>query len=310
VAVAERTRQVEAGQAPAHEESHMPPLLSSRSVPAQVVLAGVVPAAYGALCGWVLGVNEVLYIILSAPIAMAGQVGAGFEHRGGRSGALRGLVAGTLFGAFILITHELIGNEEKAELPHPKIILLGITALFGSGLGAIGGNWRGEAEEKGRFLDTSLVSPAEFVGMLSSGVLFASLFLPWFSTSDGNRNSIIGPTENPIIGPGDSANAWQTFEILDPLLVLACAAPFILTWIIAREHALTWRPGEVTMITGITAFVLILCNGIILGKPDPGIEISLSIGYFVALLGCTGMMVAGYLRQAVYTKARKPPGVL
>jgi hypothetical protein len=92
--------------------------------------------------------------------------------------------------------------------------------------------------------------------------------------------------------------------------VLACSAPFILSWIVARGHALTWHPGEVTMVVGITALVLILCNGIILGKPDPAIEISLDYGYFVGLLACVGMFFAGYLRQAVYTDARKPPGVL
>ena len=77
-----------------------------------------------------------------------------------------------------------------------------------------------------------------------------------------------------------------------------------------RGHKLTWKPGEVTMIVGITAFVLILCNGIILGRPEPGVEISLEIGYFVGLLASAGMAFAGYLRQAIYTEGRKPPGVL
>ncbi len=66
---------------------------------------------------------------------------------------------------------------------------------------------------------------------------------------------------------GDSASAWAVFSTLDWLLVLACLAPFILSWIVARGHKLTWKPGEVTMVVGITAFVLILCNGIILGRP-------------------------------------------
>jgi hypothetical protein len=39
------------------------------------------------------------------------------------------------------------------------------------------------------------------------------------------------------------------------------------------------------MIVGIVSFMLILCNGIILGKPDPGIEVGLGIGWFVGLLG-------------------------
>ena len=310
MAVAERTEQAEAGQAAEHSESHLPPLLSSRPVPLQIILAGVVPALYGALCGWGLGVNEVLYIILSAPLAIIGQVAAGFEHSGARSGALRGLVAGALFGSFILIAHELIGTEEKAHLPEPKIVLVAITTLFGAGLGAIGGNWRRDAEERGRFLDTSEVSPAELVGMVSAGVLFASLFLPWFSTSEDNRNSIIGPSEDPIVGPGESANAFEVFQVLDPLLVLACIAPFVLTWIIARGHKLTWKPGEVTMVVGITAFVLVLCNGVILGRPGDTVEIGLEPGYLVALLACIGMAASGFLRQARYTEGRKPPGVI
>ena len=53
-------------------------------------------------------------------------------------------------------------------------------------------------------------------------------------------------------------NAFEIFGILDWLLVAACLAPFILAWIVARGHKLTWRPGEVTMIVGMTAFVLII----------------------------------------------------
>jgi len=104
------------------------------------------------------------------------------------------------------------------------------------------------------------------------------------------------------------------FSTLDILLVLAASAPFILTWIIGRGHKLTWKPGEVTMIVGMTALVLILCNGIILGRPGDAngdsFAISLSFGYFIALLASAGMLAAGYLRQAVYTDARKPPGVI
>jgi hypothetical protein len=70
------------------------------------------------------------------------------------------------------------------------------------------------------------------------------------------------------------------------------------------------KPGEVTMVVGITYFVLILCNGIILGRPGDTVDIGLGVGYFVALIATAGMLVAGYLRQAFYTSARKTPGVI
>jgi hypothetical protein len=272
-------------------------------VPLRVVVAGVVPAVFGAICGWVLGVSEIVYVILAVPVAILGGVAAGFEHTAPREAAVRGLIGGAIFGGFILLVHELTGEEPKAELPHPPIVLMAVTAVVGSLLGAVGAGWRRDAEERGKFLDLSLVSPGELLGMVAALLLLASLWLPWYSTS-ANPNAKIN-------GLNGEFTAWETFGIFDWLLVAACSAPFILTWIIARGHELTWRPGEVTMIVGMTAFVLILCNGIILGKPgDPDAEISRSYGYYLGLLFSIGLVVAGYLRQAVYTSARKPPGVL
>jgi hypothetical protein len=157
----------------------------------------------------------------------------------------------------------------------------------------------------GGYLDRSRLTPGELFGMGAGLLLFASLWLPWFTTSEDNPNSQIGDA-----GGGESVNAWQVFSTLDILLVLAATAPFILSWIVARGHKLTWKPGEVTMIVGITAFVLILCNGIILGRPGDSVDIGLGIGYFVALIASAGMLVAGYLRQALYSDVRKPPGVI
>jgi hypothetical protein len=159
--------------------------------------------------------------------------------------------------------------------------------------------------EGGGYLDTSRLTPGELVGMAAGLVLLLSLWLPWFTTSADNRFSRLGGASG-----GDGVNAWHVFTTLDILLVLASTAPFILSWIIARGHKLTWKPGEVTMIVGATAFVLILCNGIILGRPGDSVEIGLGIGYFVGLIASAGLLVAGYLRQAFYTSARKPPGVI
>jgi hypothetical protein len=161
------------------------------------------------------------------------------------------------------------------------------------------------AEGHSDYLDTSQLTPGEFLGMGAALVLFGSLFLPWFTTSEENPNSRLGD-----IRGGDSGSAWEVYGTLDFLLVGACAAPFILSWILMRGHKLTWKPGEVTMVVGITAIALILCNGIILGRPGDSVDIGLAIGYFVGLIASAGLLVAGYLRQAFYTEGRKPPGVI
>src|SRR6059036_3846084 len=97
----------------AESGSKLPPLLSSRPLPLQVLIAGLVPAGFGAICGWLLGVNKVAYIILAVPVAILGGAAAGFEHAEPRQGALRGFIGGALFGGFILIVHELTGKAAK-----------------------------------------------------------------------------------------------------------------------------------------------------------------------------------------------------
>lgn len=156
------------------------------------------------------------------------------------------------------------------------------------------------------YLDSSQLTRWEYLGMASGVVLFVSLFLPWFTTGS-NKDSEIASAG---IGPNSDATAWQTFAVMDWLLLALSFAPFILSWIVARRHKLDWPTGEVTMVTGLIGIFLVLCNGLILGKPDPGIQISLAIGWFLGLLGCVGIFVAGLIRQGENAsgKGRKPPG--
>jgi hypothetical protein len=134
----------------------LPPLLSEHSRPMQVVLAGVVPALYGALTGVFLGVSEPVYLVLSL-IGILGGVGAGFDHIGARAGALRGIVAGSVFGAFILIAHEIHGEEAKAHLPEPAIVLVAITTGLAVPLAALGGWLRQRQERKARVREAPAV---------------------------------------------------------------------------------------------------------------------------------------------------------
>jgi membrane protein YqaA with SNARE-associated domain len=124
----------------------LPPLLADRPRPLQIVLAGVVPAVFGAICGWVLGWSELLYLLLAVPVATLGGFGAGLEHRGAASGARRGFVGGLLFGSFLLIVHELTGEEAEAELPDPPVLLAVATTVLGTSLGALAGWLRARRE--------------------------------------------------------------------------------------------------------------------------------------------------------------------
>jgi hypothetical protein len=59
------------------------------------------------------------------------------------------------------------------------------------------------------------------------------------------------------------------------------------------------------------AAVLILLNGVVLGKPgsDP-VDISFDPGWFIGFVGSLGILASGLMRQAVGGRTRKPPGVI
>lgn len=120
------------------------PLLSEHPRPVQFLLAFVVPALYGALTGYFLGVSETVYLILSV-VGIVGAVGAGLDHVGARAGAARGVIAGSVFGAAILIAHEVDGAEADAHLPEPAILLVAITTVLAVAFAALGGWLRGRA---------------------------------------------------------------------------------------------------------------------------------------------------------------------
>jgi hypothetical protein len=288
------------------------------------VLAGLVPAAYGAITGWSLGVNKTAYLVLSL-LGIAGGYLAGQDHDGAGEGALRGVLGGSLFGGFILLAHEAIGNDAKAKLPHPAILLVAITVVFGVGLGALGGRARHKRELEGpkpeeekEHVDFKRLHWAEFIGFAGAGVLLASLFLPWFSTSCASKaaataaahaGSGCNPNSNYGGRRGDFT-AFQTYRIMDWLLVAACIAPFVLAYLVVRQSKLSWRPGEVTMIVGMVAAALIWINGIIFGRPGDSVGINIEYGYFIGLVGANMILVGGLVRQALGGRTRKPPGVI
>jgi hypothetical protein len=121
--------------------------MSEHSRPVQILLVGVVPAVYGAITGYFLGVSEGPYIVLSI-VGVVGGVAAGFDHVGAKAGAIRGIAAGSIFGGFILIAHEIQGGDVKADIPHPGILLIVVTTVLATLFASIGGWARERAERK------------------------------------------------------------------------------------------------------------------------------------------------------------------
>ena len=126
----------------------LPPPFFERPFWLQVAGGIVVPMVFGILSGFALGWNEILYIVMAGPIAILGGFLAGVEHRGTDEGVLRGFIGGLVYGSFILIGHEIMNNEPKADLPDPQSGLVFVTALGGAILGGLGARYRRRQERR------------------------------------------------------------------------------------------------------------------------------------------------------------------
>jgi hypothetical protein len=143
----------------------------------------------------------------------------------------------------------------------------------------------------------------ELVAALGGLLLAVCLFLPWYEADPGNANATIDGATGAVSG-------WEVHTIRRWLLLAAAAAPFILIWIVIRDHELSWPRGEMTAVAAIAAFGLVAYAGLLDRPGEPAGAISLQIGYFGALLGTILMITGGAMSAGQTERVRKPPGVL
>jgi hypothetical protein len=167
-------------------------------------------------------------------------------------------------------------------------------------------------------VDFSRLDPVRvIVGGTASIILVVSLIaFPWYSLGENAARQVHSPDYHGafICGTGDfHCTGFETFPILRWLLILAALSPAILAYILVRARRLSWPPGEMTMVAGFTATILITYNGII-DRPGSGIaesDIGLDYGYWLALVAAIAIGVTGFLRSQVgQRQVRKAPGTV
>lgn len=143
----------------------------------------------------------------------------------------------------------------------------------------------------------------ELVAMFGGLLLGASLFADWYS--------VVSPlaTLAGTTGLG-SHSGWDAHRILRWVLVVMAIAPFVLAYIVARDHQLTWARGELTAVLSITAFGMLLYVGVIDRPGEPAGQIELAWGWYVALLGSVLMLAGSARRTGETARRRKPPGTI
>src|ERR671910_795622 len=143
----------------------------------------------------------------------------------------------------------------------------------------------------------------ELVAALGGLLLAVCLFVPWYEADPDNPNATID-------GAAGAVSGWEVHTIQRWLLLAAAAAPFILIWIVIREHELSWPRGELTAVVAIAAFGLVAYAGLLDRPGNPSGAISLQLGYVGALLGTMLMIAGGAMSAGQTERVRKPPGVL
>jgi hypothetical protein len=144
----------------------------------------------------------------------------------------------------------------------------------------------------------------ELIATAGGILLGVSLFLSWYSL--GNENAVLGPCH----GPNSSCSGWDSLGFARYLLLIAAVAPAILAYIIIRGHALSWPRGELTAVTALVALTITLFRGLIDKPGSPPDEISVDVGWWVALFGCFLILAGAIFRTQESIDLRKPPGVL
>jgi hypothetical protein len=153
-------------------------------------------------------------------------------------------------------------------------------------------------------VDFKALNRGELIATAGGVLLGVSLFLSWYSL--GNRNAVLGPCR----GPNSTCTGWDSLPVARYLLLVAAVAPAILAYIIIRGHALSWPRGELTAVTALVALAIIVFRGVIDKPGSPPDEITVTIGWWVALVSCLLILAGAVFRAQLSGARRKPPGVL
>jgi hypothetical protein len=149
-------------------------------------------------------------------------------------------------------------------------------------------------------MDRTNLRQGEYVAMAGGLLIILGVFLSWYHVAaPGKLNGIAG-----------DFSGWDAHHIMRWLLLLGGLAPFILAYIIVRDHALSWPRGEMTAVVSVAAFGLVAYHAFVDKPGDPPSLVHIRYGIFVALLGTILMFYGSAVRSSDVERKRKPPGTI
>jgi hypothetical protein len=144
----------------------------------------------------------------------------------------------------------------------------------------------------------------ELIAAIGGIALGLSLFLHWYDL--GNIHATLSMCK----GPNTSCTGWKAMPVGRYIVLAAAVAPLILAYIIVRGHALSWPRGELTAVVALIVLMVTLFVGVLDKPGNPRSEISVSYGWWLAVLGGLLLLLGSIWRTSESAAQRKPPGVL
>jgi hypothetical protein len=143
----------------------------------------------------------------------------------------------------------------------------------------------------------------ELVAMLGGLLLAVGVFVTWYEAV--SPLAVLAGHRGLGVYSG-----WEAHSILRWVLLVIAIAPFVLAYIIVRDHELTWARGELTAVLAIAALGMLLYVGVIDRPGEPPAQIELEWGWYLALAGSVLMLSGAALRSGESERRRKPPGTI
>jgi hypothetical protein len=136
-------------------------------------------------------------------------------------------------------------------------------------------------------MDVSRLRSGELIAGVSGVALFIIMFFSWFGAGDAP-----GAQFAEAAGFDTTATAWQSFDIIDLILLLTVivSVGLALATAAARTVALPVAASAITAGLGIVATILVLYRII-----DPPEEASREFGVYLGLIASAGIALGGWL---------------
>lgn len=132
-------------------------------------------------------------------------------------------------------------------------------------------------------MDLTRLRQGETIAALSGLALFLIMFLGWYGFSGGEA-----------LGGATDSNAWESYDLIDLILLLAVVVSVAVAVITASGAAVSLPAPGSALVTGIGAIAFLLVLYRLINPPGEA-DLDREIGIWLGLLATAGITTGGYL---------------